>query len=216
MTEFFTREEEIELGRQALAGDYEAREKLVLGNRRFVMSIARRYEGLGVPLKDLVQEGMLFMIRSFDYYDPNRDTRFKTIAWWWIRRGILECLSKNGIVRPPSKGYGPDDPRQPGCVSLDAPTTDGTTTLSDNLEDESAPDPEVVAAQKEEKARVHRLLRRLSPRKRHVMKMRFGIGIYKEPMSLGEIGAELGISAERARQIVAVSMDEMRVHLAKG
>lgn len=221
MARFLTRDEEVALGRRAVQqGDAEARDILIQSNIRFVESVARRYTGLGVSLEDLVQEGTLFLMKSFDYYDPERPTRFKTLAWWWVKRGIVECLTKNGVIRPPSK-WDPTDPDNEsrrfryGCLSLDVCDPNGET-LAARLVDPNGVDPFESAKDRNEKERVHSALRKLPHRKRHVLEMRFGIGDYLSPMGLGEIGETLGISAERARQIMCTAMDEITVHLARG
>ncbi len=87
-----SREEEAELLRRAKAGDREAIEKLVKHNLRFVVRIAKQYDGLGVPLLDLIDEGNLGLMRAIERFDPSKGVRFLTYAIWWIRQAILRAI----------------------------------------------------------------------------------------------------------------------------
>lgn len=216
MTEYLSREEEVELGKKAMAGDYEARDEIVLNNLRFVESVARRYNGRGVPLEDLIQEGLHFALRSFNYYRPERPTRFKTLGWWWVRRGIFECIAKDDVVKPPSKGYKDEDPRGQGTSSLNVPNQLGQS-MAEAIEDHHEEAALDILVRKDQKSRVTRAIATLPQRKRDIVRMRFGICLYREapkdPMSLAEIGNHYGITAERARQILVSALDELRVKL---
>ncbi len=85
--------------RQGLARIVEAgmaaREYLVLANTRLVISVAKRYVGRGVPFPDLVQEGMVGLIRAVQKFDPARGNRFSTYATWWIRQAITRALDNH-------------------------------------------------------------------------------------------------------------------------
>ncbi len=74
----------------------EARQHLIEANTRLVVSIAKRYVGLGVPFLDLIQEGNMGLIRAVDKFDYRRGTRFSTYATWWIRQSISRALSEQG------------------------------------------------------------------------------------------------------------------------
>src|SRR3974390_2800822 len=87
-TRLLTAQEERELAARVLAGDLEARDKLVRANLRLVVSIARKYIGKGLPLEDLISDGNLGLIRAAEGYDPNMGTRFATYATYWIRQSI--------------------------------------------------------------------------------------------------------------------------------
>jgi RNA polymerase sigma factor (sigma-70 family) len=79
-----------------------ARQRLILSNLRLVMSIAVRYQGRGMPLADLVQEGNLGLFRAVERYDPERGFRFSTYAIWWIRQAITRALAERSrLVRLP-------------------------------------------------------------------------------------------------------------------
>lgn len=79
-----------------------ARERLVLGNLRLVISIAKWYGGLEVPLADLVQEGNIGLMKAASHYDFREGVTFSTYATWWIRQSILRSLMNTGrIIRLP-------------------------------------------------------------------------------------------------------------------
>jgi len=87
-----TREEENEAARAAAQGDMAARNKLINSNLRFVVTIAKKYQGMGVPLADLINEGNLGLIQAVEKFDVDRGYHFISYAVWWIRQSILKSL----------------------------------------------------------------------------------------------------------------------------
>jgi RNA polymerase primary sigma factor len=79
--------------------------RLILGNLRFVVSIARRYQGKGLSLLELINEGNLGLYKAAKRYDPSREVKFISYAVWWIRQSIQKALFEQvGAVRvPPNK-----------------------------------------------------------------------------------------------------------------
>ncbi len=97
-----TAREEVELAQRVERGDREARDRMVTANLRLVIAVARRYQGMGLSLLDLIQEGVLGLIRAVDKYDWRRGFKFSTYATWWIRQGIQRALaSKTREIRIP-------------------------------------------------------------------------------------------------------------------
>src|SRR5262245_5643792 len=97
-----TRHQEIRLARLAAAGDATAKRRLVESNLRLVVTIARGYQGMGLDLLDLIQEGNLGLMRAVDRYDVSREARFGTYAAWCIRADICRALStKSRVIRLP-------------------------------------------------------------------------------------------------------------------
>lgn len=91
-----TDSEVIELARRLEGGDPDARQRLVSANLRLVVAIAKRYQGRGVLLEDLVQEGNLGLIRAVERFDYRRGFRFSTYAAWWIRHRITRAIANQG------------------------------------------------------------------------------------------------------------------------
>jgi len=98
-----TREEEVAYARSASAGDNAARDVLITRNLRLVVSIAKRYQGLGLAFGDLIAEGNIGLMRSVERFDWKRGLRFSTYASKWIRQAITRALvNKSRTVRIPS------------------------------------------------------------------------------------------------------------------
>ncbi|HTL44521.1 MAG TPA: RNA polymerase sigma factor RpoD/SigA [Vicinamibacterales bacterium] len=89
-----TAQEEHEVAVKAAAGDEDAQRKLVEANLRFVVSYAKRYRGIGVPLLDLIHEGNLGLMEAARRFDPARNVKFITYAVWWVRQAIMHALSE--------------------------------------------------------------------------------------------------------------------------
>jgi len=96
--------EEIDLGRRIQQGDAQAVAELVERNLRFVVQVAGKYKGSGIPVTDLINEGNLGLIQAARKFDPDRGARFITYAIWWIRQAIMHALAEGqGAVRLPIK-----------------------------------------------------------------------------------------------------------------
>src|SRR5829696_6416200 len=91
-----TPEEELDLGRRARAGDAQARARLIEKNMRLVVSVAKRYRGMGLSFEDLIQEGNLGLMRAAERFDPELGNRFSTYAIWWIRQAIGRAIEDKG------------------------------------------------------------------------------------------------------------------------
>ena len=99
-----TPEEEKELAIKAKKGDKEALKRLVEGNLRFVINVAKNFTGWGVPLTDLIAAGNLGLIEAAKRFDPDKDVKFISYAVWWIRQAIMQTIfQQTGAVRIPVK-----------------------------------------------------------------------------------------------------------------
>jgi RNA polymerase primary sigma factor len=102
-----SRAEERALARRIGTGDRDALSTLVCANLRFVVAVAKRYQGRGVLLQDLIDEGNLGLIRAAEKFDETRDVKFITYAVWWIRQAMLQLVTEQGhAIRVPLNGAG--------------------------------------------------------------------------------------------------------------
>ena len=88
-----TPKEEIALARRIKRGDKAAREHMIKANLRLVVKIARDYEGMGVPLLDLISEGNIGLMKGVERFDPTKGAKLSTYASWWIKQAIKRALS---------------------------------------------------------------------------------------------------------------------------
>jgi RNA polymerase primary sigma factor len=98
-----TPDEEVEIAKRIKNGDEKATEILVKANLKFVISIAKEYQGQGLPLSDLINEGNYGLIKAAMRFDHERGFRFISYAVWWVRQSILQSLNDNSrMVRLPA------------------------------------------------------------------------------------------------------------------
>jgi RNA polymerase primary sigma factor len=90
-----TAAEEVALAKRIERGDVEAKHRMIESNLRLVVSIAKRYQGMGLPLLDMIQEGAIGLGRATEKFDWRRGHKFSTYATWWIRQAIQRSISNN-------------------------------------------------------------------------------------------------------------------------
>jgi RNA polymerase primary sigma factor len=91
-----TAEEEQHMAMQIKAGNEQARQQFVEANLKLVVSVAKRYQGRGLALEDLIQEGNLGLLRAVEKFDASRGYKFSTYAFWWIRQAITRAIADQG------------------------------------------------------------------------------------------------------------------------
>ncbi|HEY2769478.1 MAG TPA: RNA polymerase sigma factor RpoD/SigA [Solirubrobacteraceae bacterium] len=233
-----TAAEEVELAKRIERGDLEAKERMINSNLRLVVAQARRYQGHGLSMDDLVQEGMFGLIRAVEKFDWRKGFKFSTYGTLWIRQAIQRGLQNHGrTIRVPvhvaqrqvkvrkieselntKLGREPTDEEiaavaelsidevielrelSRGLTSLDQPVgEDGETSLGDLMASER-PGPVEEVAENDRDRRIKEIVGQLPEQEAKVIGLRFGLA-GDEPRTLKEAGSELGISAERAREL---------------
>jgi RNA polymerase primary sigma factor len=198
--------EEIELAKRIERGDLVAKDRLINSNLRLVVSIARRYQGHGLTLNDLVQEGMLGLIRAAEKFDWRKGFRFSTYATLWIRQSIqrgidtVAGMEVEEVEEIRAVDYTP--------TSLDMQLGDDSdsATLGDlRAADNEAPEEEVHRTILTE--RMAEALDSLPEDERKVIALRFGTE--GEERTRAQVGRELRMSPQKAEQIERRALDRL-------
>ena len=203
-----TREEEEKIALMAASGNKEAREKLVNANLRFVVNVAKKYQGLGMPLEDLISEGNAGLMNAVDRFDVNKGYHFISYAVWWIRQAIMSALSeKSKMIRLPSNRIAEASKFE--VVSLDNMVPgDKEATLVSYLQDDQYISPDQAAEYKMMEVDIDDALNTLKKDEAEILRCHFGLG--RTPMSLKEIGMRYNLSKERIRQIEEKALSRLR------
>ncbi len=88
-----TAQEELILAKRIEMGDAKAKERMITSNLRLVVAVAKRYQGHGLPMLDLIQEGAIGLMRAVEKYDWRRGHKFSTYAIWWIRQAVARGIA---------------------------------------------------------------------------------------------------------------------------
>lgn len=203
-----TDEEEVELVCAARSGDKMARERLIKGNLRFVVSVAKQYQGMGMELLDLINEGNLGLMCAVDKFDETRGFKFISFAVFDIRAAIISALNDKGhLVRLPRSQRGICETSQ---VSMDAPlrSDDGDNkTYLDTFSSDSRTDAGLAA--NDDKVVIRTLLAKLPPKSREMISYLFGIGCRVHSES--EVSEIYRCTKERIRQRKVEILNELRL-----
>lgn len=164
--------------------DIASRNKLVEANLKFVVSVAKQYQGLGLSYEDLIEEGNIGLIKAAEKFDETRGFKFISYAVWWIRQSILQALNAYELVRTPDKNI---------YQRLDDFIGDSYDREVDFLEDR-----DFVPTISDARTIVDNLLKNLdNPRTKEIIKNLYGIDT--EEKSKGRTAQLLGIAEETVR-----------------
>jgi len=186
--------EECELSARILHGDSRALNRLVEANLRFVVSIARQYQGKGLSMEDLVSEGNIGLMKAASRYDATRGLRFVNYAVVHIRRQIEKALKAESAEQRVESRPGGE------TRSVDAPLgAKSNMSLLSVLADSNAPMADSRVYNSAVERAVEHALTSLDDRESQVVNAYYGIG--QENLTLAEIADEMGLRRERVRQI---------------
>lgn len=204
-----TKQDEMKLWRRLKKNpeDYEAKNKLIYSNLKFVVSVANSYKGRGLSMSDLVAEGNVGLLKAYSKFDPKKDVKFISYSVHWIRQSILEAIEKrNGID---GEDLPLDYENQERDVDDDYIESENTPNLiSQFIENEDDTEIERLRKQKEALAV---LFSGLTDREQEIITRYFGLGKNK-PETLDEIGKTFSLTKERVRQIKEDAMKKLRSH----
>ena len=201
--------------------------ELLEGNLRFVISVAKDYQGQGVQLCDLIAEGNYGLLKAINNFDWAKGFRFISYAVWWVKQSILQCLNENArTIRLPvniiqelhkeKKKVGNEITKLstklatlPTTINYDRPINEEGHTLIDILVNDNADNPEEIFADEVNlKDELIKLMSILDDREKNVVIDYYGLG--GTPMTLQEIGDELSLTKERIRQIKEKALRKLR------
>jgi RNA polymerase primary sigma factor len=224
-TKLLTREEEIELSKRIKAGDKKAEELLITSNLRFVISIARQYQNVGIELSDLINEGNLGLIKAARRYDYTMGNKFISYAVWWVKQAILQAINEQSrMIRLPvnisneilkQKKYftidgHTDEIHYPKVGSLDVgfntDDNDYDEIIADTMFD--LPDEQMIKKEYSLTDALDEIISKLDYREQYIINEYFLRNHDKK--NLETIGEELGLTKERVRQVRDKALRKIR------
>jgi RNA polymerase primary sigma factor len=233
-------EEENEVAIRAVNGDKAAADKLVRANLRFVVHVAKRYQGKGLPLSDLISEGNIGLLSAVEHFDPSRGFHFVSYAIWWIKQSIIRALNdKARLIRIPvhhaeemrklsasnedaGLNFSIENTELASAVTKYAYFTQEPLSLDTSVshDEDTAPLSEYVEATNydlPEEYTLNKILREQLERAidslddREAAVIKLRYGFdTNKPSSLHEIGQAFDITKERVRQIENKAMKRLR------
>ena len=237
-TKLFSSGEESKTAFKAQAGDRKATDELIIRNLRYVIDVAKGYQGQGLPLEELIAEGNFGICKAAKRFDPEKGMKFITYAVWWIRQSILQALSENTrVVRIPINKINEiqkirkimeQKMQENGDMSLSEyeidhsilemysafPVRLDSETSSEQPMIELFPNKDAVPPDSQfesESLRIdlETILDNLDNREIEILKYYHGVDEFR-PFTLEEIGNILGLTRERIRQIKKKSLKKLR------
>jgi RNA polymerase primary sigma factor len=228
-----TPDREKELAVKMKADDTPKRERekieseLLVGNLRFVITVAKQYQNQGLDLSDLIAEGNLGLMKAIKNFDWNKDLRFISYAVWWVKQSIIQSLNDNArTIRLPvnvvqdlhkakkeiaitGKELDLKFSSLPSMIDLDMTINDEGDTLVDMIANPNALAPDAGFNTKDMlKNKLISLLNVLDEREKVIIEDYFGLS--GTPRTLEDIGGDFGLTKERVRQIKERALRRLR------
>ena len=242
-TALLNADQEKTLARAIAKGDAHARDHMIRANLRLVVNIARGYANRGLALPDLIEEGNLGLLRAVEGFDPNVGTRFSTYASYWIKHSgktiripaymvellskwrrdtlrLSDCLGRNPTHEEIARMLGLARKKLPIIKKAirihqavpQVEQTDGGWSMGEMIRDENIQNPADVLLDADTLQHVLLKIEKLDTRAATILRLRFGLG-GGEPMTLKQIGAVLGLTRERVRQIESETLASLALEL---
>jgi len=234
-TKLLTPKEEQAIAERAAEGDEKARDLLITKNLRYVVEVAKSYQGQGLSLDELIAEGNVGIVKAANKFDPSRKMKFITYAVWWIRQSILQALSeKTRLVRIPINKINEvqKERKRQEILLQESGGMRGATHFSEIGEmyssfplrldgyvnedqpvmelfvDKNSIPPDDLLNLESFKIDLETVLDNMAGREVDILKYYHGIGEHR-PFTLEEIGNILGLTRERIRQIKKKSIEHI-------
>ncbi len=204
--------------------------ELILGNLRFVVSIAKQYQNQGMDLPDLISEGNIGLMKSAGRFDPSSGLKFISYAVWWIKQSMMAALNEHSrTIRIPSNliqetqknkrnTFSCDDPDTmvgevmytlPFCVGLNREINEDGDELIDIIRDPNEQNPEDIFKTSDEvRKRVDAILSILDDREKIIIEKYFGLNGIES--NLDDLGEEFNCTKERIRQLKDKAIKKLR------
>ena len=207
--------------------------QLVVGNLRFVISVAKMYQNQGMDIMDLISEGNIGLMKAAERFDPTSGFKFISYAVWWIKQSMMSSLNDNArTIRIPSNlvqeaqkrkkeeisqedkfyiqnGEENVSPELPYCVGLYSEINEDGDTLIDMIPNKNADNPEAFLDSPDEiKKKVNLMLGVLDEREKIIIERYYGLTGVES--NLEDLGEEFGCTKERIRQLRDKAIKKLR------
>jgi RNA polymerase primary sigma factor len=206
--------------------------ELVLGNLRFVISVAKVYQGQGLDIMDLISEGNIGLLKAAERFNPHSGYKFISYAVWWVKQSIMLSLNENSrTIRLPSNIIQDQYKKQkketinnnflisyednnqgdvlPYCINLSEKINEDGDTLIDIIKNNDTNNPENFYKTPEEiRQNINLILSVLDEREKIIIEKSYGLGGVE--INLEDLGEEFGCTKERIRQIRDRALKKLR------
>lgn len=202
------------------------KKEIVVGNLRFVITVAKLYQNQGLDLLDLISEGNIGLLKAIEHYNPSYSVKFISYGVWWIKQSIMSALNDySRTIRIPSnlvqdaqkkKKTTEDESHVPHgssslpyCVGLYDTINEEGGQLIDIIRDPNENDPEQILSTKDDvRKKVQQVLKVLDEREKIIIEKYFGLNGVES--NLEDLGEEFNCTKERIRQLKDKSLKKLR------